>query len=352
MANDRKLRVLHVLKSSIYSGAENVAITIIKQLNNRFEFIYVATDGPIREKLEEEKIPHILLNSFNRGNLRCIIQRLKPDIIHAHDFSATVFCASLTGGFRLISHLHCSPLWAQKWNMRTVLYRMAAHRAFRILAVSEKAYDSFAFAECLRNKCMIIGNPLDAALVRKMSKQESAYQCDLIFVGRLSQEKNPQRFLKIVRMLQENGMNAAGIILGDGELKGACQELIELYGLKESVRMLGFQRNPYSFIKNARILCATSESEGYGLVLLEASMLGIPVLSSRTLGAEEVLGEHAQEICDTDEEFVVKIRQLLQNKKLYKEWQQSSEQRASAVITMDHYMQCISDTYELEMERD
>ena len=59
MANDRKLRVLHVLKSSIYSGAENVAITIIKQLNNRFEFIYVATDGPIREKLEEEKIPQI-----------------------------------------------------------------------------------------------------------------------------------------------------------------------------------------------------------------------------------------------------------------------------------------------------
>ena len=52
-----KLKIAHVLKSSIYSGAENVVLTIMKGLREEFEFLYIATEGPIREKLEEEQIP-------------------------------------------------------------------------------------------------------------------------------------------------------------------------------------------------------------------------------------------------------------------------------------------------------
>ena len=48
-----KLKIAHVLKSSIYSGAENVVLTIMKGLREEFEFLYIATEGPIREKLEE-----------------------------------------------------------------------------------------------------------------------------------------------------------------------------------------------------------------------------------------------------------------------------------------------------------
>ena len=40
----RKLKVLHVLKSSIYSGAENVVITLIRNLGPEFEAVYVATE--------------------------------------------------------------------------------------------------------------------------------------------------------------------------------------------------------------------------------------------------------------------------------------------------------------------
>ena len=53
---DKKRKIAHVLKSSIYSGAENVALTIIKGLQEEYEFVYIATEGPIREKLEEENV--------------------------------------------------------------------------------------------------------------------------------------------------------------------------------------------------------------------------------------------------------------------------------------------------------
>ena len=88
-----KKKIVHVLKSSIYSGAENVVLTIINNIQDEFNFVYIATEGPIREKLEQEHVPFRLLSEFKYENLKKVLEEEKPDIIHAHDFSATVMCA-------------------------------------------------------------------------------------------------------------------------------------------------------------------------------------------------------------------------------------------------------------------
>lgn len=66
----RRIRVLHVLKSSSYSGAENVAITIIKHLNDDFETAYLATRGEIEVVLRKEGICYFLLDRFTRENIK------------------------------------------------------------------------------------------------------------------------------------------------------------------------------------------------------------------------------------------------------------------------------------------
>ena len=75
-----KLKIAHVLKSSIYSGAENVVLTIMKGLREEFEFLYIATEGPIREKLEEEQVHtsriSYTLTTFQR---RCCARRFLGD---------------------------------------------------------------------------------------------------------------------------------------------------------------------------------------------------------------------------------------------------------------------------------
>ena len=45
--------ILHVIKSRIYSGAENVVCQIIKGLSDKEEFIYMAPHGPIEDKLNQ-----------------------------------------------------------------------------------------------------------------------------------------------------------------------------------------------------------------------------------------------------------------------------------------------------------
>lgn len=346
----RKIKVLHVLKSSIYSGAENVVITIMKNLKKDYEFMYLATDGTIRETLEQEQIPFVLLSTFNIKNLLKVIREYQPDIIHAHDFSATVLCALVPGRFRLISHLHYDPPWVRKWNVRTCIYLAISVRISKVLTVSEKSYQRMIFAKYYRNKHLTVGNPVDAVRIRTMSKEVIYHEkYDLIFVGRFVEQKDPQQFINIVKLLRDKRILVKSAMLGCGELETECRKLIQTYKLENQIDLLGFRSNPYPFIKDAKILCMTSKWEGYGLVLIEANILGVPVLSSRTSGSEEVLGEFACELCDREEDFTEKICVLLENPDEYKQWKRLAEKRVSEHIIGKDYMNSMSAIYQTEL---
>ena len=353
MSSQKKPRVLHVLKSSVYSGAENVVITIMYGLSGQFEFVYVATDGPIRETLEKEKVPFCLLPSFSRKSLSEAIKNYEPDIVHAHDFSATVLCASLKGTFRLISHLHYDPPWVRKWNVKTVTYSLCRNRIDHVLAVSGKSFSNMVFSEKYRDKLTVVGNPMDREKILRLSHEISEEleneSCDLIFVGRLVEQKNPQRFIRLVAALKEKGFSdVKAWMLGSGELEAECRQLIESCNLSQNVELKGFQKNPYPYISRARLLCMTSRWEGFGLVLLEANILGVPVISTRTAGAEEVLGEAAEELCDEDEEMAEKVIGVLSGEEEYCHFTEMANQRVEHLVTLESYMNKIKRIYEKE----
>ena len=344
---ERKIKVLHVLKSSIYSGAENVALTIIKHLRNNYDFVYVATDGEIRSVLEQEKINFFLLDKFSRESIRKIINKFEPDIVHAHDFTATVICTSIPGRFRIVSHLHYDPPWSRKWNIKTYIYILSASRISKILSVSAKSYQNLVFADMMKKKCEIIGNPIDINRISKMGDlDEQVETIDLLFVGRFVEQKNPQRFIQIVKLLKQKGVYLKCAMLGDGELWEDCRRLIEEYGLQEQIQMLGFKKNPYVYMKSAKILCVTSRWEGFGLVVIEANIMGAIVLCSYTSGVVEILGDTARELCSKDEEFVSKISAILSDEKVYLECRDVAKKRILGIPRIDEYMRTIDKIYQ------
>lgn len=343
----RKTRVLHVLKSSVYSGAENVVISIINNLNEEYEFAYVSTNGPIKDVLEKYHINHYLLDKFNINTLRCIIKSYKPDIIHAHDFMASVLCANLRGNFKLISHLHYDPPWTKKWNIKTFVYCLCGLiKIDRILVVSEKSFNAYSFSNLLKYKYIVVNNPIDIRNIRRKGLEQGLeYRYDLIFVGRLVEQKNPQRFINIVKLLHKSGLNIKCAMLGSGKLNNDCRELIKKEGLQNNIDLLGFKKNPYVYMNASKILCMTSKWEGYGLVLLEANCQGTPVLSTKTSGAMEVLGDDAIELCNTDEEFIQKIELLITDSVEYTKWCQKSIDRVNNILPLETYMDQIRGIY-------
>ena len=344
-----KKKVVHVLKSSIYSGAENVALTIINGLKEEFDCIYIATEGPIREKLEQEGISFVLLKEFNRKNLKKTLAELKPDIIHAHDFSATVMCI-LCGEKRIISHLHYDPPWAREWNLKTLTYAVLARRISRILAVSRGAYNNLIFSRKFFYKTDIIGNPIDKERILSMGEGNQDIKYDLLFVGRLVEQKAPGFFIEIVKMITKKGLDVHCAMLGTGELEGECQKQIKKENLQNNIEMLGFQKNPYQYMKKSKILCMTSQWEGYGLVAAEANILGIPVLSTKTGGVTEIFGIDAEELCDNLEEFTEKIEMLLSDPKQYQRWQENAKKRSKEFVEPEEYIEKLRIIYKKEIE--
>lgn len=349
MNKKKKKIVAHVLKSSIYSGAENVALTIIKGLQDEYDFVYIATEGPIREKLEQEQIPCLLLKKFDRNNLKNALQTVQPDMIHAHDFSATVMCI-LSSRCPVISHLHYDPPWARVWNLKTLIYTILGRKLSTVLAVSQRAFENLVFSDVLKSKMQMVGNPIDKNDILSLGKDNGQGGYDLLFVGRLVEQKSPELFIEIVKRILDTGKNIHCAMVGAGELEEQCRVIIKENNLQEHIELLGFQKNPYQFMKTSKILCVTSRWEGYGLVAAEANILGTPVLSTRTGGVTEIFGEDAVELCSDAEEFVKKILLLLSDPREYHKWQNRAAERAKNFITPDEYIRKLRGIYKKEME--
>lgn len=353
MKNERvasKKKIVHILKSSIYSGAENVVLTIMRELRTEFDFIYIATEGTIRKQLEKEKIPFVLLSQFNRKNLEKVLQTISPDIVHAHDFSATVLCATIPGKFQLISHLHYDPPWVNHWNLKTLVYAICHRRIQQVLTVSENAFEAMVFAKLYREKLQVVGNPIDGERIRRLSKDENVdlkgKVCNLIFVGRFVEQKNPQRFIHIVHTIKEQYWPDIRVwMLGDGDLWKECTRLIKELGLQKNIELKGFVENPYPYIRCSDIMCITSRWEGFGLVAAEANILGVPVLSTNTSGCREILKNQNDALCENDTQFVTKIQQFHENADIYELFKQRSLIRGNEFDNVKQYMMQILTIY-------
>ena len=139
-----------------------------------------------------------------------------------------------------------------------------------------------------------------------------------------------------------------GKIVGKPVLGGITNES-SMTQLQENIELKGFQKNPYPYIKNAKLLCITSRWEGFGLVAIEANMLGVPVLSTDNAGCSEILGEEAPEICRSDEEFLEKIWLLKHSDEEYSSWKARSVVRGRSFDNIETYMANMACIYRNEV---
>ncbi|MCM1106453.1 MAG: glycosyltransferase [Blautia sp.] len=302
--------ILFVCKSDRYSGAENVICTIIKNVSERYQCIYMSADGFIRDKLSELGIKHYLVESVTALSLGKAVKKYKPDIIHANDFSASCLAALYGRKIKVISHLHCNPVWLGKICSRTVIYALVCRDFYRILLVSDSIYDEFIFKKRMGGKYEVIGNPFDKQRViqevdRDKAWDDKKYICDLLYVGRLSEEKGVMDFIEIVAKVREGCKNIKAFIVGAGELKEKCEDRIKRLELENNIVMKGFQSNPYNYMYGARVLIVPSLWEGFGLVAVEAMAFGKPVIARKAGGLAGLVTDHAGVLIE-DKDFVEK----------------------------------------------
>ena len=194
------MKILFLLKSHEYSGAENVILTLMQLLPEKYETYYASPDGPIRETVKAKGQNFIALDKPNLKSVRRTIDKIKPDIIHASDFSMSVLAAKASFKIPVISHLHSNPNWLKNaLDPRTIEYNIALHKINKVICVSSSVIEEFKSKQ-LKNKAIVIPNIIDIHRIEKLASENvSNSNSDLCFVGRLTSQKNPLFFCEVIK---------------------------------------------------------------------------------------------------------------------------------------------------------
>lgn len=102
----------------------------------------------------------------------------------------------------------------------------------------------------------------------------------ILAVGRLTKAKDFPTLIHAMAELRAKGRPERLIILGDGEERGALENLIEDLALTDRIDLPGFVINPFAFMSRAALFVLSSRWEGLPTVLIEAMACGAPVVST------------------------------------------------------------------------
>lgn len=339
------MRILHLLKSDKFSGAENVVLTIMNLFPEE-EMIYASPDGPIRKVVEGAGHRFYALKSSKIGSVKKAIAELKPDIIHAHDFSMATNAAWAADKTPVIAHLHNNPPWLGKIHPKSVMFALALPRIQQVISVSESVQKEYLFGWLMNGKNTVLGNFVDVERVRRMAQESCPCgDVDLVFLGRLSAPKQPLLFCEIVKQVKEKIPGVTARMIGDGELAGEVRNYLNQNGLQDTIELVGFQPNPYAYLKGGKIMVMPSAWEGFGLAAVEALSLGIPVICSGAGGLKNIVDQSCGAICSEKNQYEDSILKLLSGEV---DWNQIKENcciRANVFSDKQTYKEILKKAY-------
>ena len=283
------MKILFLLKSHEYSGAESVILNLIQFLPTGFDTYYASPNGSIGKVVREKGVKFIPLKKANLKSVRKVINQVQPDIIHASDFSMSVLAAFGTSSIPILSHLHNNPSWIKnKFDPRTIFYKFALKRIHKVVCVSPAIIGEFA-GNALREKAVVIPNVIDSNKISASANQP--IQSDICFVGRLTEQKNPLFFCSVIKKIKEKDPNIKAIMLGRGELEENIRNYISTNELTNNISLVGFKQNPYPYMKGAKVCMMPSKYEGFGLSAVEMLTLGTPVIAANVGGLKNIVND-------------------------------------------------------------
>jgi glycosyltransferase involved in cell wall biosynthesis len=294
--------VLHVIPSPLGRGAQRAARILVDGLDEpgvvRHRLLGLF-DGPSEVEMDvalrhpggrhpaEGFEPRLALR------LRRELARLDPTAVVAHGGDAMKYALPAVIGTRR-SLVYCvigtyagppSPLHMRGW-------RHIMARADLVVAIGDEVRD-----ECTRlfgiaaHRMTMIPNGRDPSRYGPgvASATATASIPTLIFVGAMTPQKQPDRFIKGVGRLRSDGRTFRAILVGDGPLAGELVGLAEAYG----VELLGSRSDVPELLSQSDILVFTSRPAGEGMpgVLIEAGLSGLPAVSTPVPGAATVLAD-------------------------------------------------------------
>lgn len=269
-----------------------------------------------------------------------IKEKYDVEIAFLEGISAKIIAASDNEYSEKICWIHVDLLKERKTEMffKDVSVEKSTYEKFdKIIAVSKVVKESFIkkYNYIDENKVIIKYNPIDENVIKEKALEKiensNKEKMTICTVGRLSHQKGYDRLLNVVKKLKDHNIDVNVWIIG----VGAEEENLKKYIIKnklENVKLLGYKKNPYSYIKNADIFVSSSRAEGFSTVISEAIILEKVIVATDCAGTKEMLGENNEYgivTLNSEEDFYNGLYKILTDKDLYEKYRIKIKERKS-----------------------
>ncbi len=303
--------ILHLIETTGPGGAENVFVSLVEgtEKQNFKSFPCITGPGWVYDSLLAKGIkPYIV---FNRSGFDCrlllnlirIVRTLHIDIVHSHFFDISIYAciAARITRKKMLCTLHGFKDVKDKSNFFRLKKLLLNSLADRIVGVSNVLVEHFCVdLKFKKNKCNIIYNGIDLQRCRATkpaSKKELGFddQSTLIgMVGNLRSDKGHDNFIRTASLLlKHSGTNKNLYFIVAGQYnakdKNVLDNLIYKEGITDRIHFIGYRSDVLSIVKIMDVFVVPSHFEGFSITTIEAMAIGVPVVSTRCGGPEEII---------------------------------------------------------------
>ena len=364
MTQARPIRIMQVIARMNVGGPAVIVADLMRDLNSeKFQTVlitgYCADDEA--DFLEEvaTDIPATRIHGLGRsvsvlGDMKSffillgIIRKFKPDVIHTHTAKAGVL-GRLAGLIAYpnarrvhtfhghLLHGYFSPL---KTKFVVVIERFLASISGPLIAIGNQVKSDLLVAGVGKpDQYSVIFPGLEELNIQNKASARTQLSLEadttyIVFVGRLTQIKRPDRLIEIARHLKANHQKVELLIAGAGEKFAEIQEL----AVQESLPIvfLGWRNDIGRILSASDIAILCSDNEGIPLTLIQASQASLPIVSTNVGSVSDIVldGESGLLTGTNTQSLVKALDELLSNPLKMDRFGQAGKLRAKHLFSL------------------
>lgn len=322
------MRILQLSSARHFGGGERHFVDLTNTLFQRGHEVFVAAvpDSPVVPELRQTFAENFFalsasnpLNIAKALTLRHFVREHGIEIVHAHmarDYPLAALAVGGEPGARLIITRHV--LFAMN-----KLHRITRGRVARVIAVSQGVAANVRAQKVFRDdQITVVPNGIDLSRFSPQDKDNLSSRLRVGILGELTPNKGQIEFVRAAEIVAGEIDTADFVIAGrdqssDSDYGRQLKTIIEASEFHNRFQLVESKIDVADFLTTLDLLVSASRSEAFGLSIVEAMAVGVPVVGTATDGAREIITDNETgclvPLGDTDQLARTTVR-LLRNR--------------------------------------
>jgi glycosyltransferase involved in cell wall biosynthesis len=358
------VKVLHLIKVQGVGGAEQHLLQLLPALRERdIDARLLSLDAGrdaerFHRALDERGVPwRRVATGFDvsprlAGSVIRAVRDERPDLLHTHMVHGDVYGSIAASALRVpfVSSRHND----DRYLLGPFRYvdRAFMVRTKRLIAISDSVRRFLATAGLPESKLITIHYGLDElpSAASELTPEQAGVALDaalVLAIGRLIEQKDHATLLRAFARVRVQHPHARLAILGWGTLEEDTRMLADELGLADAVLLPG-RVEPRAWLERADVFAHTSRWEGFGIVLLEAMLAGLPVVATRVSAIPEIVADGQTGLlveAGHAEAMAAGLTELLDDPQRRRTFGQAGLARAHSEFSVARMAQRTSDVY-------